>query len=75
LESDAFSAMAATSWDLERALAIFCVFRWLWLLWFVYKSHVTWLELKNFAGFTQAKKHKKSPSLQGLSTAGLDFEG
>jgi len=23
------------------------------------KSHVTWFELKTFAGFVQAKKHKK----------------
>jgi len=24
------------------------------------KSHVTWFELKTFAGFVQAKKHKNS---------------
>jgi hypothetical protein len=29
------------------------------MLLFVYKSRVTWLELKDFVGIVQAKKHKK----------------
>jgi hypothetical protein len=39
------------------------------------KSHVTWLELKDFAGNVQAKKHKKFSVRSGGRRRGLTSQG